>query len=97
MMRRNEPREKVEPVSSTSPPSSRRQAVRSASGTRRPRSEKRSREAERIEGALTLDPKLGARNADLNARMRKALDDDFGTEYRDMIRRYFESVIGDER
>ncbi len=98
MMRRNEPREKVE----------RRQLdiYRRLLDARRSKRERDEETPERkaftakqneSKGALTLDPKLGARNADLNARMRKALDDDFGTEYRDMIRRYFESVIGDER
>lgn len=97
-MRRNEPREKVE----------RRQLdiYRRLLDARRSKRERDEETPERkaftakqneSKGALVLDPKLGARNTDLNARMQKALEGDFSQEYRDMIRRYFESVIGDER
>jgi len=44
-------------------------------------------------GADELAPDLGEKQKELNERMKEALSDDFDPAYRELIRRYFESLM----
>ena len=97
MMRRNEPRERVE----------RKQldiyrrlldARRSKQERDEETPERRSLTAKRNEskGADRLDAALGERNPEVNDRLKRAMEDDFEPAFKNLIRRYFESMLGDE-
>jgi hypothetical protein len=97
MMRRNEPRERVE----------RKQldiyrrlldARRSKQERDEDTPERRSLTAKRNEskGADRLDAALGERNPEVNDRLKRAMEDDFEPAFKNLIRRYFESMLGDE-
>ncbi len=94
MMRRNEDRELVE----------RRQMdiYRRLLDARRSRREKDEPEERKSWTARedtarggTLDSGLGERRTDILDRIDRAMQDGFAPEYRDIIRRYFESLLGE--
>jgi hypothetical protein len=97
MMRRNEPRERVE----------RKQLdiYRRLLDARRSKQERdeetpdrRSFTAKRNEskGADRLDDTLGERNTLVNEHLKRAMEDDFDPAFKSLIRKYFESMLGDE-
>ncbi len=95
MMRRNEPRERIE----------RKQfdIYRRLLDARRSRREKDETEerksftAKKNEsiGAERLSDDLGEKRRELNERMKQALSDDIDPEYLRLVRRYFESMLHD--
>jgi hypothetical protein len=96
MMRRNEPREKIE--------RSQLDIYRRLLDARRSKQERDEETPERksftakkneSKGAERLDPTLGERNALVNERMKRAMEDDFDPAFRNVIRRYFESMLGE--
>ena len=95
MMRRNEDRELIE--------RNQQDIVRRLLDARRSRREKDESEGRKswtaredaARGADRLADDLGERRLDLNERINRALEDDFTPAYRAMIRRYFESMLGD--
>jgi hypothetical protein len=97
MMRRNEPRDRIE----------RKQLdiYRRLLDARRSRKEKDEETPERkswtakqneSRGAGSLADDLGQKKAELNRRMKQALEDDFDPEYLKLIRQYFESLLKDD-
>ena len=98
MMQRNEPREKVE----------RKQLdiYRRLLDARRSRQERDEENPERkswtakknvSKGADRLADDLGQKKTELNERLKRAMQDDFDPEFKQLIRQYFESMLGDEK
>lgn len=95
MMRRNEKREFIE----------RRQLdiyrrLLDARRSRRKKDEEKERKSWTAKrnvslGADELAGDLGEKKRELNERIKKAMEDDFGAEYMRLIRRYFESMLHD--
>ena len=95
MMRRNEEREFIE----------RRQLdiyrrLLDARRSRRKKDEEKERKSWTAKrnvslGADELAGDLGEKKRELNERIKKAMEDDFGAEYLRLIRRYFESMLHD--
>lgn len=97
LMRRNEPRELIE----------RKQLdlYRRLLDARRSRKERDEDEPERkswtakkniSKGADRLAGDLGEKKAELNERMKRAMQDDFDPEFKRLIQQYFESMLADE-
>ncbi len=94
MMRRNEPRERIERKQSDI-----YRRMLDVHRSRRQQGEKKERKSytaktnESHGAALPGD--LGEKQEYLNERMKEALRDDYNEGYRELVRRYFESMLND--